>query len=138
MKDDLESGRLRLIGRGREGIPSQSLEVLGIPVSSQMLVFSATSAIEPLTRRIPGALFSDACISVIFRGRLELALDPDLGTVFIFSISRKGDSVSEQIRLHELPRGRGFRHVPIAVSRWFPGRAAEVWMLRQGRGHGIP
>lgn len=149
MKDDLESGRLRLDRTGGEKAFLRSLlEVLEIPVSSQMLVFSTTSLqLSRITPANPRALyFSDALyLGYIPGGRLELAaLDPDLGTVFYIFDIPQGETpirVERATRCMNCHAGEDTGHVPgLVVKSVVPGPSGgSLDAFRQGQtGHGIP
>jgi hypothetical protein len=149
LKDDLESGRLRLDRTGGEKAFLRSLlEVLGIPATSQMLVFSTTSLqLSRITPSNPRALYfnDDLYLGYIPGGRLELAaLDPDLGVVFyIFDIPRGEEpiQVERATRCMNCHAGEDTGYVPgLLVKSVVPGPSGgSLEAFRQGQsGHGIP
>ncbi|MGE3310094.1 MAG: hypothetical protein AB7O66_09000 [Limisphaerales bacterium] len=149
MKDDLESGRIPLDRAGGEkAFVVSLLSVLGIPVSSQMLVFSTTSLqLSRITPSNPRALYfnEELYLGYVPGGRLELAaLDRDLGAVFyIFDIPR-GDApirVERATRCMNCHAGEDTGHVPgLLVKSVVPGPSGgSLDSFRRGEsGHGIP
>jgi len=76
---------------------SSFLKILGVPASSQMLVFSTTSLqINLISPSNPRAIYfsEDIYVGYVPGGRIEvLALDPELGAIFyIFDIPREQSS----------------------------------------------
>src|SRR6185503_3972792 len=74
------------------------LKILGIPASSQMLVFSTTSLqLRFISPSNPRAIYfsEDVYVGYIPGGRLEVVgLDPELGAIFyIFDIPRHADAI---------------------------------------------
>lgn len=98
LKGDLESGKLALDESSEKAFLTSLLAKLGVPVSSQMLVFSTTSLQLRLIRQDnPRALYfnEDIHVGYIPGGRIEiLSMDPELGAIFyIFDIPRGGQPV---------------------------------------------
>jgi len=149
LKEDLESGRIRLDRAGGEKAFLRSLlGVLGISPSSQMLVFSTTSLqLSRITPSNPRALYfnDDLYLGYIPGGRLELAaLDPDLGVVFyIFDIPRGEEPirVERATRCMNCHAGEDTGYVPgLLVKSVVSGPSGgSLEAFRQGQsGHGIP
>lgn len=91
---DLESGKIPLESRNEKAFVVSLLEALQIPVSSQLLVFSATSLQQPrISVRNPRALYFNENIYVgwVPGGQIEVvSIDPNLGAIFyIFDIPRQ-------------------------------------------------
>lgn len=98
IKSDLEAGKLGLDHGSEKAFLASLLARLGVPVSSQMLVFSTTSLQLRLIRQDnPRALYfsDDLHIGYIPGGKIEvLSMDPELGAIFyMFDIPRVGESV---------------------------------------------
>jgi hypothetical protein len=83
---DLGAGRIPLDRSSELRFLADLLRVLGVPASSQMLVFSTTSLqLSRITPSNPRALYfsEDLYLGYIPGGRLEvISLDRDLGAVF--------------------------------------------------------
>lgn len=94
LKTELEAGRLLLdAGGGEKAYLVSLLRALGVPASSQMLLFSTTSLqLRFITPENPRALYfnEDVYIGYIPGGKLEIvSIDPALGGIFyIFDIPR--------------------------------------------------
>ncbi len=98
LKDDLEGGKLALDESSEKAFLASLLAKLGVPVSSQMLVFSTTSLQLRLIRQDnPRALYftDDLHVGYIPGGKIEiLSMDPELGAIFyMFDIPRGGQPV---------------------------------------------
>ena len=107
MKDDFEAGRIPLDQSTEQAFLLSLLKVLGVPASSQMLVFSTTSLqLRYITPSNPRALFfnEDLYVGYIPGARLEIvSLDPEAGAVFyIFDIPRGGQHRGGCLRLGRL------------------------------------
>lgn len=148
MKADLEAGRIPLDRSSEKAFLTGLLEYLGVPATSQMLLFSTTSL--QLSRIHPGnprALYfsDDLYLGFIPGGRLEVvALDPELGAVFyIFDIPR-GDEpirVERSARCMNCHAGDDTGHVPgLVIQSVVPGPSGgSLDAFRRGQsGHGVP
>ncbi len=150
LKAELEAGTLAWDTAGGEKAFLRALLArLGVPASSQMLVFSTTSLqlsrIQPTN---PRALYfsDDIYVGYIPGGRLELAaLDAELGVVFhIFDVPGGG---GEPVRVERATRcmnchaGDDTGHVPgLVVKSVVPGPSGgSLDAFRLGvSGHGVP
>ena len=119
-----------------------------MPVSSQMLVFTATSLQKGLiSARNPRALYfnDDTYVGFVPRGRIEvISLDPELGGIFyIFDRLQPGrrPQVRRYVRMYELPRpavhGQYSRPVVESVIPGLTG-GGERAFRREQSGHGVP
>ena len=93
LKDDFESGRITLDSSSEKVFILSVLEALGIPATSQMLVFSTTSLqLSLISPANPRALYfnEDVYLGYVPGGRIEIvSLDPELGSIFyIFDIPK--------------------------------------------------
>ncbi len=93
LKTSLESGSILLDRSGERAFVLSLLKALGVPASSQMLVFSTTSLqLRLISPRNPRALYftEDVYLGFIPGGQIEvISLDPELGAVFyIFDIPK--------------------------------------------------
>lgn len=89
------AGEVRLDTRDEGSFARSVLEALDVPVSSQLLVYSATSMqSERINARNPRALYfnEDVYVGVVPGGLVEvLSIDPELGGVFhVFDYPRPG------------------------------------------------
>lgn len=86
LKAELESGRRELDVSSEKALLVNLLKELDVPVSSQMLVYSATSLQKALINpRNPRALYfnDDTYVGYVPGGRIEvLSVDPHLGGIF--------------------------------------------------------
>ncbi len=148
VRGDLEAGRVELDRGGEKVFVESLLRHLGIPASSQMLLFSTTSL--QLSRIHPGnprALYfsEDLYLGYIPGGRLELAaLEPELGVVFyIFDIPRDAAPVKVEraTRCMNCHAGDDTGYVPgLVVKSVVPGTSGGSLdaFRREQTGHGIP
>lgn len=95
IRGDLEAGRLPLDFSSDKAAMSSLLEHLGVPVSSQMLVFSTTSLqLRKISPRNPRALYfnEELYVGWVPGGQVEvISLDPEAGGIFyIFDVPRQG------------------------------------------------
>ena len=123
-------------------------KIFGIPVSSQMLVFSTTSLqLRFISPANPRAIYfsDDVYVGYIPGGRLEVvALDPELGGIFyIFDIPREKGAIrferSERCMNCHVSDDTG--HVPgLVIKSVVPGPGGgSLDAFRGGQsGHGIP
>ena len=95
IKAEIEGGRRQLDVSSEKGFLLSLLRELEVPVSSQMLVYSATSLQKGLINpRNPRALYfnDDTYVGFVPRGRIEIAsIDPDLGGIFYISQRSRND-----------------------------------------------
>jgi hypothetical protein len=86
LKAALESGEIPLERGNEKAFVESLLKALGIPPTSQMLVFSTTSLqLSLISPSNPRALYfnEDVYVGYVPRGRIEIvSLDPELGGVF--------------------------------------------------------
>ena len=114
----IESGELKLDTTSEKTQLTSLLQALGVPASSQLLVYSATSFQGGLIRPAnPRALYFNEEVYVGFvpGGRFEVAaIDPDLGPVFrIFRPSQAGrPEVTRTERCMNCHAGRTSQQVP--------------------------
>lgn len=98
MKEALESGQISLDLGSEKLFLISLLKHLGIPVSSQLLVFSTTSLqLSRISPSSPRALYfsDDLYLGYVPGGRIEVvSLDPELGGIFyIFDIPSREKSI---------------------------------------------
>jgi hypothetical protein len=148
MKDDLEAGRIPLDRTSEKAFLASLLQALGIPASSQALVFSTTSLqLRYITPANPRALYfnDDLYVGYIPGARLEIvSLDPEAGAVFyIFDVPRG----EQPIRIERSDRcanchvGADTGYVPgLVVKSVVPGPTGGslVSYRQEQTGHGIP
>ena len=148
LKDDLEARRIPLDSTSEKAFLLSLLKALGVPASSQMLVFSTTSLqLRFITPANPRALFftDDLYVGYIPGARLEIvSLDPEAGAIFyIFDIPR-GDQpirVERSERCANCHLGDDTGHIPgLVMKSVVPGpTGGSLTSFRQGQtGHGIP
>src|SRR6478736_10383701 len=124
------------------------LKELEVPVSSQMMVFTATSLQKGLiSARNPRALYfnDDTYIGFVPRGRIEvISLDPTLGSVFyIFDRLQPGRRpvVHRSADCMNCHAPRYMDNIPgLVIESVVPGLTGggEKAFRRQQSGHGIP
>ncbi|MFM1769034.1 MAG: hypothetical protein RJA22_1563 [Verrucomicrobiota bacterium] len=148
----LEAGTLLPEGAdpGEKAVLKRLLQTLGIPASSQLLVFSTTSLqLSLISPANPRALYftDDLYLGYIPGGRIELvSLDPELGAIFyIFDLPRPGaprpPRVERSGRCMNCHAGEDTGHVPgLLVKSVIPGPSGgSLTAYRSGRhGHDIP
>ena len=148
LKADLESGKLALDRSGDLPFLRGLLKELGIPVESQMLLFSTTSLqLRFINPRNPRALFfnEDVYLGYIPGGKIEIvSVDPEAGGIFyIFDIPR-GDApirVERSGRCMNCHAAREIGRIPgLLVQSVIPGPSGgSLESFRQEEtGHGIP
>ena len=147
MTQTLESDP-RLDRASEKAFLSSFLKILGIPASSQMLVFSTTSLqLRFISPTNPRAIYftDDLYVGYIPGARLEvLSLDPELGAIFyIFDIPRDKDRLrferSEHCMNCHVSEDTG--HVPgLIIKSVVPGPGGgSLDAFRGGQsGHAIP
>jgi hypothetical protein len=138
----------RLDRSGEKAFLISFLKILGVPASSQMLVFSTTSLqLRFISPANPRAIYftEDLYVGYIPGGRLEVvALDPELGAIFyIFDIPREKGPIrferSERCMNCHVSDDTG--HVPgLVIKSVVPGPGGgSLDAFRGGQsGHGIP
>lgn len=138
----------RLDRSGEKAFVISFLKILGVPASSQMLIFSTTSLqLRFISPSNPRAIYftDDLYVGYIPGGRLEVvALDPELGAIFyIFDIPREKGPIrferSEKCMNCHASDDTG--HVPgLVVKSVVPGPGGgSLDSFRGGQsGHGIP
>jgi len=149
LKTELEAGRLLLDGGGGEkAYLLNLLRALGVPASSQMLLFSTTSLqLRYITPANPRALFfnEDVYVGYIPGGRLEIvSIDPALGGIFyIFDIPRGAEAprIERSNRCMNCHAAEETAGVPgLVIKSVIPGTSGgslEVFRKNQ-TGHGVP
>jgi len=148
LKDDFESGRIALDRVSEKAFVLSVLEALGIPVTSQMLVFSTTSLqLSLISPANPRALYfnEDVYLGYVPGGRIEIvSLDPELGSIFyIFDIPKdtKPLRIERSERCMNCHASEDTGHVPgLVVKSVVPGPSGgSLTAYRQAQtGHGIP
>ncbi len=124
------------------------LKELNVPVSSQMLVFTATSLQKGLiSARNPRALYfnDDTYVGFVPRGRIEvISLDPELGSIFyIFDRLQPGrrPQVRRSSECMNCHAPRHMENIPgLVVESVIPGLTGggERAFRREQSGHGVP
>jgi len=148
LKDDFESGKIALDRSSEKAFLQSVLKVLGIPASSQLLVFSTTSLqLSLISPANPRALYfnEDVYLGFVPGGRIEIvSLDPELGGIFyIFDIPKdtRPVRIERSDRCMNCHAGEDTRHVPgLVVKSVVPGPTGgslTAYRLEQ-TGHGIP
>lgn len=148
LKADFESGRIPLDRTSGKAFVVSVLEALGIPVSSQMLVFSTTSLqLSLISPSNPRALYfnEDIYLGYVPGGRIEIvSLDPELGGIFyIFDIPRdeRPLRIERSERCMNCHAGEDTGRVPgLVIKSVVPGSSGgSLIAYRQTQtGHGIP
>ncbi|MFM7103443.1 MAG: hypothetical protein ACKO3N_20025 [Verrucomicrobiota bacterium] len=148
LKDRLESGELALDRGNEKAFLLGLLDVLGIPASSQMLVFSTTSLqLGLISPANPRALYfnEDLYVGFIPGGRIEVvSLDPDLGAVFyILDRPREGQPLRAErsTRCMNCHAGEETGFVPgLTIKSVLPGVSGGSLdsFRRNQSGHAIP
>jgi len=148
LADELESGRRQLPKGDDLTVLRGLLEALDIPVSSQRLVFSATSLQSGLIHaRNPRAIYfnEDTSVGYVPGGRLEiLSIDPQLGAIFyIFDLPKDSHLpfIDRSTRCMNCHQGERMNFIPgHALESAIPsmtGGTLEAFRRRQF-GHGVP
>ena len=124
------------------------LKELEVPVSSQMLVFTATSLQKGLiSARNPRALYfnDDTYVGFVPRGRIEvISLDPQLGGIFyIFDRLRPGSrpAVHRSAECMNCHAPRYMNNIPgLVIESVIPGLTGggERAFRREQSGHAVP
>ncbi|MEX2579991.1 MAG: hypothetical protein WD342_13110 [Verrucomicrobiales bacterium] len=148
IKDDLEQGLLLLDHGSEKAFVESLLAELGIPASSQMLVYSTTSLqLSLISPRSPRALYfnEDVYLGWVPGGKIEIvSIDPEIGGVFyIFDIPKNGGRpvVERSKRCMNCHSDEDTRHVPgIVIKSVIPGTSGGSLesYRRAATGHQIP
>lgn len=148
MKEDFESGKIALDRSSEKAFLLSVLKVLGIPASSQLLVFSTTSLqLSLISPANPRAIYfsEDVYLGFVPGGRIEVvSLDPELGGIYyIFDIPKdtRPLRIERSDRCMNCHAGEDTGHVPgLVVKSVVPGPTGgslTAYRLEQ-TGHGIP
>jgi hypothetical protein len=124
------------------------LNILEIPASSQLLVYSTTSLqLRFISPSNPRAIYfsEDIYVGYIPGGRLEIVgVDPELGAIFyIFDIPRNGDAIryERSERCMNCHAGEDTGYIPGLVAKSVipgpGGGSLDAFRIAQS-GHGIP
>ena len=148
IKAEIETGKRQLDVGSEKGLLLSLLRELDVPVSSQMLVMSATSLQKGLINpRNPRALYfnDDTYVGFVPRGRIEIAsIDPELGGIFYISQRGRND------RLPRIERADNCMtcHAPhyldeipgLVIESVVPGMTGggEKAFRRETSGHAVP
>ena len=147
-KAELDAGKITLDYGNEKSFLLSLLKALGIPVSSQLLVFSTTSLqLRFITPSNPRALYfnEDVYVGYIPGGRIEIvSLDPELGAIFyIFDIPRGPGPlrIERSDRCMNCHAGDDTGYVPgLVIRSVLPGPSGgSLKSFRSGLpGHGVP
>jgi hypothetical protein len=148
LKEDLESGRIGLERSSEKAFLLGVLKILGIPGSSQLLVFSTTSLqLSLISPANPRAIYfsEDTYLGYVPGGRIEIvSLDPELGGIYyIFDIPKdtRPLRIERSERCMNCHAGEDTGHVPgLLVKSVVPGPTGGSLTAyrREQTGHGIP
>jgi hypothetical protein len=149
LKEGLSSGAIPLDTGSEKGFVVSLLAALQVPVSSQMLVFSATSLQLPkISLRNPRALYftDDLYVGWVPGGQIEIvSIDPDLGGVFyIMDVPRRPGAplnIERSTRCMNCHGATDTGFVPgLVLSSVIPGaNGGSLTSFRQeALGHGVP
>ena len=150
LKEDLASGKIALDRSSEKAFVMDLLEVLKVPASSQMLLFSATSLqLSLISTRNPRALYftDDLYVGWMPGGKVEIvSLDPVLGGIYyIFEVPRS--SSNGTLRVERSNRCMNCHGA--ADSGWVPGLVLSsvipgpnggslIGYRQEMLGHGVP
>lgn len=145
---DWEAGKVKLDNSGDLPFLESLLKELEVPVSSQMLVFTATSLQKGLiSARNPRALYfnDDTYVGFVPRGRVEvISLDPTLGSIFyIFDRLQPGrrQVVRRSADCMNCHAPRHMENIPgLVIESVIPGLTGggERAFRREQSGHAVP
>lgn len=148
LKPEIESGKISLDRTSEHAFLRSLLNLLEVPVTSQMLVFSTTSLqLSLISPRNPRAIYfnEDTYVGYIPGGKIEIiSLDPELGGIFyIFDIPRVGRpiAVERSSRCMNCHSGSDSRYVPgLVIKSVVAGpRGGSLDAFRtEETGHSIP
>lgn len=144
----VESGEVTLDTSSEKTFASSVLDALDVPVSSQLLVYSATSLQSARCNpNSPRALYfnEDAYVAVVLGGRVEmLGVDPELGGIFYaFSKAQPGvkPTVERSTQCFNCHAGNGSGRVPgfviESVAPILSGASYESYRHDE-QGHQVP
>lgn len=148
LKADLESRRIALDYSSEKAFVSSLLNALGIPASSQLLVFSTTSLqLSLISTSRPRAVYfnEDLYLGYVQGGRIEIvSLDPELGGIFyIFDIPREESPlrIERSNRCMNCHAASETRYVPGLLVKSVlsgPNRGSLDAFRLDDIGHGVP
>lgn len=149
LKEGLSSGTIPLDTSSEKGFVVSLLAALQVPVSSQMLVFSATSLQLPkISLRNPRALYftDDLYVGWVPGGQIEIvSLDPDVGGVYyIMDVPRRPDAplnIERSTRCMNCHGATDTGFVPgLVLSSVIPGAngGSLISFRQESLGHGVP
>ncbi|TDU62449.1 hypothetical protein EI77_04717 [Prosthecobacter fusiformis] len=149
VQKQIEKGEVKLDTSSDKAFLASILKALDIPVSSQLLVFSASSLqSEIINPSNPRALYfnEDTYIGYVPGGKVEvIAMDPEMGAMFyIFERLRPGGGVPPMTRSDKCfncHAGNATRRVPGLIAEsllpMLSGASLETYR-RDEQGHQIP
>lgn len=149
LKERLDKGEVKLDTTDDKAFLTSILRALDIPVSSQMLVFSASSLqSEIINPRNPRALYfnEDTYVGFVPRGKVEvISMDPELGAMFyIFERLNPGGglpTIARSEKCFNCHAGNATRRVPGLIAEsllpMLSGASLETYR-RDEQGHQIP
>ncbi len=146
LQKQITKGQVKLDTSNDKAFLTSILEALDIPISSQLLVFSASSLqSEIINPRNPRALYfnEDTYIGYVPGGKVEvIAMDPDMGAMFyIFDQLRPGGpppAMTQSDKCFNCHAGNATRRVPgLIIESLLPmlsGASLETYR-RDEQGH---
>lgn len=149
LQKQIEKGEVMLDTTDDKSFLTSILKALDIPISSQLLVFSASSLqSEIINPRNPRALYfnEDTYVGFVPGGKVEIiAMDPEMGAMFyIFEKLRPGGSPPPMMRSDKCfncHAGNATRRVPGLIAEsllpMLSGASLETYR-RDEQGHQIP
>lgn len=149
LQKQIESGEIRLDTTDDKTFLHSLLKALDVPVSSQLLVFSASSLqSEIINPRNPRALYfsEDLYLGFVPGGKIEIiAMDPEMGAMFyIFERLRPGGGVppiTRSDKCFNCHAGNATKRVPGLIAEsllpMLSGASLETYR-RDEQGHQIP
>ena len=149
LEKQLASGEVRLDTSGDKAFLASLLKALDVPISSQLLVFSASSLqSEIINPRNPRALYfnEDTYVGFVPGGKVEIiSMDPEMGAMFyIFDRLRPGTSlppISRSEKCFNCHAGNATRRVPGLIAEsllpMLSGASLETYRHDE-QGHQIP
>ncbi|MDZ4290193.1 MAG: hypothetical protein U0984_19660, partial [Prosthecobacter sp.] len=149
LKAKLEAGEVKLDTESNKAFVSSVLKALDVPISSQLLVFSASSLQSGIINpRNPRALYfnEDTYVGYVPGGVVEIiSMDPEMGGIFyIFDRLSPGrvPSISRSERCFNCHAGNATRRVPGLIAESLLPMASSGASLesyrRDEQGHQIP
>ena len=149
LRKQIEAGRVRLDTSDDKAFLASILKALDVPVSSQLLVFSASSLqSEIINPRNPRALYfnEDTYVGWVPRGKVEIiSMDPEMGAMFyIFERLNPGGQtppITRSEKCFNCHAGLATRRVPGLIAEsllpMLSGASLETYR-REEQGHHIP